>query len=116
MNKAILIGYVGAEPEMSTLTSGDSKCRIRLATHSFYKNAEGKRVKRTEWHSVILFKKLAETAEKFLHSGSHISVEGEIRYRQYEKNGVKRDVTEIVADDFQMLDRKPKDENDPQAA
>ena len=113
MNKAILIGHLGYDPTTRFTASGDAVCRMRLATNRYYKDKSGERQERTEWHTVIMFKGLAETAQKILKRGMQIAVEGEIRYREYTKNLEKHEVAEVVADDFQILDKKPKPERTP---
>lgn len=112
INKAILIGYLGAEPEVRTLPSGDSVANLRLATNESWKDRETGEIKeRTEWHSVVLFGKLADVAKTYLHKGSRIYVEGKLRTRKWQaQDGQDRYSTEVVIDingTMQMLDGRP---------
>lgn len=112
INKAILIGYLGAEPEVRTLPSGDSVANLRLATNDSWKDRETGEIKeRTEWHSVVLFGKLADVAKTYLHKGSRIYVEGKLRTRKWQaQDGQDRYSTEVVIDingTMQMLDGRP---------
>lgn len=104
VNKVILIGNLGIDPEVRTLESGVKVCRLSIATSESYTNKEGNRVEQTEWHSVTLWRGLAEIAEKYLTKGNKVYVEGKLRTRSYkDKDGVDRYSTEIVADNMQML-------------
>lgn len=104
VNKVILIGNLGIDPEVRTLESGVKVCRLSIATSESYTNKEGNRVEQTEWHSVTLWRGLAEIAEKYLTKGNKVYVEGKLRTRSYkDKDGVERYSTEIVADNMQML-------------
>src|SRR5690554_314449 len=104
VNKVILIGNLGIDPEVRTLESGVKVCRLSLATSESYTNKEGNRVEQTEWHSVTLWRGLAEIAEKYLAKGNKVYIEGKLRTRSYkDKDGVEKYSTEIVADNMQML-------------
>ena len=104
VNKVILIGNLGADPEVRSLTSGAKVARIRIATSESYTNKEGERVTNTEWHSVNLWRGLADIAEKYLTKGSSVYIEGRLRTRSYDhKDGVTRYVTEIEGDNMTML-------------
>lgn len=104
VNKVILIGNLGIDPEVRTLESGVKVCRLSIATSESYTNKEGNRVEQTEWHSVTLWRGLAEIAEKYLTKGNKVYIEGKLRTRSYkDKDGVDRYSTEIVADNMQML-------------
>ncbi len=104
VNKVILIGNLGADPEVRSLTSGAKVARLRIATSETYTNKEGERVTNTEWHSVNLWRGLADVAEKYLSKGSSVYVEGKLRTRSYDdKDGVTRYVTEIEGDNMTML-------------
>ncbi len=108
VNKVILIGNLGLDPEIRTLESGAKVARLRLATTEAYTNREGQRVENVEWHNVVLWRQLAEIAEKFLVKGSQIYVEGRLRSRQYkDKEGIDRYTTEIEGNTFQMLGKRP---------
>ena len=108
-NRVQLIGNLGAAPEVRNLNSGKKVAQFSMATSETYKNSAGERVQETQWHQVVVWNKLAEIAENFLDKGKRVAVEGKLTYRSYEdKNGVKRYVTEIVASDILMLDKKEK--------
>lgn len=109
INQATIIGFVGDEPKVSTTQSGRKVASFAVATTEKGYTAQNGTTypDRTEWHNVVLWGKLAEIAEKFLHKGSSIFVQGKMRTRSYEdKNGIKRYITEIEGDIMQMLDRK----------
>jgi single-strand DNA-binding protein len=102
----ILVGNLGADPEVTTIDSGIKRARIRVATTETYKNRNGDRTEHTEWHTITIWRGLAEVAEKYLRKGSKIYVEGRLRTREYnDKDGVKKYFTEVAADNFVMLDR-----------
>lgn len=106
LNKAMLIGHLGKEPDVRTLESGIKVCQFTLATtEKGYTLKNGTQVPdRTEWHNIVLWKGLAEVAEKYLHKGDKVFVEGKIRTRSYEDgNKVKRYITEIFADNMMIL-------------
>lgn len=107
VNKVILIGNVGKDPDIRYLDSGVAIARFPLATSETYKNKEGEKVTTTEWHNLVLWRGLAEVAEKYVKKGSQLFIEGRIRTRSYDdKEGNKKYVTEIVADTMQMLGKK----------
>lgn len=104
VNKAILIGNLGADPEVRSLESGVKVASIRLATTETFRDRDGNRTEHTEWHNIVLWRGLAEIAEKYLRKGNSIYLEGRIRTRQWEdKEGNTRYTTEIVADNMTML-------------
>ncbi|MBR1688914.1 MAG: single-stranded DNA-binding protein [Prevotella sp.] len=106
MNKVMLIGNVGAEPEVRYVDAGVAVARLRLATSERgYTLQNGTQVpERTDWHSVILWKKLAEVVEKYVHKGDKLYIEGRIRYTFYDdRQGQRRTATEIWADNMEML-------------
>jgi single-strand DNA-binding protein len=106
VNKVILIGNLGADPEMRYLPNGDAVANVSLATSESWKDKNtGQPVERTEWHRVVFFRRGAEIAGEYLKKGSKIYVEGSLRTRQWEKDGVKHYTTEIIANSMQMLDR-----------
>lgn len=111
INKVILIGHLGKDPEARMV--GELKCTtFTLATSETWRSSQGDRTEHTEWHNIVCWRGLAETAEKYLHKGSKIYVEGKLRYRTYDdQNGVKRYVTEIQADTFTMLDSRQNADN-----
>lgn len=107
VNKVILVGNMGMDPVYTKLDNGASKARLRMATTETYRNSQGERFDRTEWHTIILWRGLADLAEKYLRKGSRIYVEGKLRTRQVVgQDGAKRNITEIEAENLVMLDRR----------
>lgn len=107
VNKVILLGNLGKDPEVRYLEGGIAVAKFSLATTESYKNKEGQKVEQTEWHNVVLWRGLAELAEKALHKGSTVYVEGRIRTRSWvDKEGVKKYMTEIMGDNISILSRK----------
>jgi single-strand DNA-binding protein len=107
VNKVILIGNLGKDPEVRSLEGGAKVASFSLATTESYKNKEGQKVDQTEWHNIVMWRGLAEVAEKYLKKGSQIYLEGKIRSRSWDdKEGNKRYTTEIIADTFTMLGAK----------
>ncbi len=111
VNKVILIGNLGRDPEIRQLESGAKVATFSLATTESYKNKEGNKIEQTEWHNIVLWRGLAEVAEKYLKKGNTIYVEGKIRTRSWDdKEGNKRYTTEIVGDNMTMIGgRKEQD-------
>jgi len=106
LNKATLIGRLGKDPEVRYLDGGPAVANFSIATTEYYKDKEGKRQEMTEWHNIVLWRGLAETAEKFLKKGSQVFIEGRITTRSWDdKEGNKRYTTEIVGSNMIMLDR-----------
>ena len=115
VNKVILIGHLGKDPEVRHLENGTSVANFTLATSESYKDKAGNRIDQTEWHNIVVWRGLADVAEKFLKKGSQIYLEGKIRTRSWEdQTGNKRYTTEIVADTFNMLSKR--DDNGQQQA
>ena len=110
VNKAILVGNVGKDPEVRYLDSGVAVATITLATtERGYTLANGTQVPdRTEWHNIVAWRGLAEIAEKYIKKGSQIYVEGKITTRKWEKDGIARYSTEIVAESIELLGRRPE--------
>ncbi len=107
VNKVILIGHLGKDPEVRHLENGTSVANFTLATSESYKDKAGNRIDQTEWHNIVVWRGLADVAEKFLKKGSQIYLEGKIRTRSWEdQGGNKKYTTEIVADTFNMLSKK----------
>ena len=107
VNKVILVGNLGKNPEVRYLDSGIAVANFSLATTENYKNKEGERVSQTEWHNIVFWRGLAEVAEKYFKKGDSIYVEGKIRTRKWEdKEGNTRYSTEILADNMTMLGKK----------
>ena len=117
VNKVILIGNLGKDPEVRYLDNGVAVANFSLATTENYKNKEGERVSQTEWHNIVLWRGLAEVAEKWLKKGSSVYVEGKIRTRKWEdKDGNTRYSTEILVDNMTMLGGKPSSETHVEVA
>lgn len=105
VNKVILIGNLGKDPEMRSFANGGAVCNVTLATSESWKDREGNPQERTEWHNVVFNDKLAEIAAKYLRKGSKVYVEGSLRTRKWQdKNGQDRYTTEVRANEMQMLD------------
>lgn len=113
VNKVILIGNLGGDPEIRNLESGIKVATINLATSESYKDKNGERQTQTEWHRIVLWRGLAEVAEKYLKKGSQVYIEGRLRTRSYEdQDGKTRYVTEIEGRDLTMLGRRENEGND----
>lgn len=111
INKVILVGNVGNDPEVRNFDNGGMVAKISLATSESYKNRNGEKITETEWHTITFFVKLAEIVEKYVKKGDKLYIEGSIRYRSYEnKEGKKVYFTEIKADKMQMLGGKKSDD------
>lgn len=108
VNKVILVGNLGKDPEVQYLDSNVGVAKFPLATSESYKDKEGNRVEQTEWHNIVAWRGLADVAEKYLKKGNRIYLEGKIKTRSWDdkETGAKKYMTEIVADNFIMLDRK----------
>ncbi|CAJ0806967.1 Single-stranded DNA-binding protein [Ralstonia thomasii] len=108
VNKVIIVGNLGADPETRYMPSGDAVTNIRVATTDRYKDkASGEMREATEWHRIAFFGRLAEIAGEYLKKGSQVYVEGRLKTRQWEKDGQKQYATEIVAEQMQMLGKAP---------
>lgn len=106
VNKVILIGNLGADPEVRHLENGVTVANFNLATTEVFKDrTTGERREQTEWHRVVLWRGLADVVEKYVRKGSKVYVEGKLRTRKWEKDGIDRYTTEIQADSLTMLDR-----------
>lgn len=108
MNKAILVGNLGQNPEVRRTPAGKTVATFSLATHSKYTDANGERQNRTEWHNVVTWGKRADVVAKYLSKGDGVSVEGEIRTRNWEHDGRKYYKTEIHASNVEFVSVKPK--------
>ena len=118
INKVILVGNLGQNPELRYTPNGVAVCSIRVATSESYTDrASGERITTTEWHNVVLWRGLAETAGKYLKTGSQVYLEGKLKTRQWQdQQGQNRYTTEVVADVMQLLGRAPgREESSPQA-
>jgi len=116
VNKVILVGNLGKDPEVRHLEGGTAVANFPLATTETYKDKSGQRQSQTEWHNIVLWRGLAEVAEKYLKKGNQIYLEGNLRSRSWEdKEGNTRYITEVVADSMTMLGSK-KDSEDRQSS
>ncbi len=103
-NTVQLIGHVGQEPEIKTLDGGRKMANITIATNEVYYKENGDKVENTEWHRVVAWGKTAEIIEKYVVKGKEIAIEGKLTHRSYDdKNGEKRYITEVVANDVLLL-------------
>ena len=110
LNKVLLIGHLGADPESRFTTSGNAVTNFTLATNESWKSTEGDIKERTEWHRVVIFGKMAETAAEYMKKGQLVFIEGRLQTRSWEdKDKVKRYTTEVLCDTFTMLGRKSDD-------
>ncbi len=107
LNKAILIGNLGAEPELRHTANGNVRLVLRLATNESWRDKAGERQERTEWHNVVVWGKRAEALHPMLTKGRHLAVDGRIHTRSYDKEGQKRYITEVIADNIVLLGRRP---------
>ncbi len=109
INKVIIVGYVGKDPEIRYSPQGQAVANISLATSEAWKDKDsGEKVERTEWHRVVLFGRLAEVVGEYVSKGSHIYIEGRLQTRKWQdKDGADRYTTEIVANEMQMLGGRP---------
>jgi len=112
VNKVILVGNLGKDPEVRHLEGGNSVANFTLATNEYYKDKQGARVERTEWHNISAWRGLAELAEKYLKKGSQVYIEGKLRTRQYQdKDQQTRYITEIIAEEISLLGGRPGGNN-----
>lgn len=119
LNKVMLIGNVGSDPEVRYLENNPQNpgnnvkvATVRLATTERYRDRNGEQRENTEWHTVVLWRNNADVAEKFVHKGSQIYIEGKLRTRQWtDQTGNKRYTTEVVADTLQLLGKRPESES-----
>ena len=118
INKVILVGNLGQNPELRYTPNGVAVCSLRVATSESYTDrSSGERITNTEWHNVVLWRGLAETAGKYLKTGSQVYLEGKLKTRQWQdQQGQNRYTTEVVADVMQLLGRAPGREDNAQQA
>lgn len=109
INKTTLVGNLGADPVVRYMPDGTATCAFNVATTDKWKDKQsGEAREKTEWHRVVLFRRLAEVAGEFLHKGSQVYIEGKLQTRKYtDKNKIERYTTEIVGNELQMLGKKP---------
>lgn len=110
VNKVILVGRLGKDPEIRTFETGSKKASFTMATSEFRKDKDGNRTELTEWHNIVCWRNLAENAEQYLTKGKMIYLEGKLRTRSWEDNGAKHYITEVEASTFTIL--SPKGEGD----
>jgi single-strand DNA-binding protein len=107
LNKVMLIGNLGKDPEFNITPEGTPVAKFSLAVNRFGRSNGGERVKETDWFNIIAWRQLAEICEKYLHKGSKVYIEGRLSVRKYnDKEGVQRTVVEVIANDMKMLDSK----------
>jgi len=108
VNKVILVGNLGKDPETKYMPSGDCVCNFTIATTDSWKDkTSNEKVEKTEWHNIVMYRRLAEVAGEYLRKGSQVYIEGKLKTRKYQdKQGVERYITEIGAREMQMLGAK----------
>jgi len=112
VNKVILVGRLGKDPDVRNLENGATVANFTMATSETYKDkTTGERKEITEWHNIVLWRGLADVAAKYLHKGDMVYIEGKLRTRSWEKEGVTRYTTEIVGDNMTMLNTRPSGGN-----
>src|SRR5476651_2432727 len=112
INKVILVGHLGKDPEIRHLDGGVAVTSFPLATSEIF-NKDGRKVEQTEWHNIVMWRGLADVAAKYLQKGKLVYIEGKLRTRSFEdKEGIKKYTTEVVAENFTLLGRKTDFEND----
>jgi len=112
INKVILVGHLGKDPEVRHLDGGVTVASFPLATSESY-NKDGRKIEQTEWHNIVMWRGLADIASKYLQKGKLVYIEGKLRTRSFEdKEGHKKYTTEVVAENFTMLGRKSDFENE----
>jgi len=105
-NRVQLIGHLGQDPKLVTFDSGKKKMNVTMATTEFFKNAKGEKVNDTQWHKIVAWGKPAENFTKYTKKGSEVAMNGKLIHRNYEdKEGNKRYITEVVVDEFILLDK-----------
>ena len=103
INKTILLGHVGKVPELRLLSNGQPVMNFSIATSQVYTTRDGKRTEKTQWHRCTFYGKRAEVLSQFIKKGSRLYIEGQIEYREFEKDGQRRFVTDIIVSDIQLL-------------
>jgi single-strand DNA-binding protein len=112
VNKVILLGNLGKDPEVRRLDDGRGVANFSLATSETYKKKSGEKVTNTEWHNIVLWSPLADIAENYLKKGSQVYIEGKISNRSYDdKDGVKKYISEVVGREITLLSRAPENQN-----
>jgi len=107
LNKIMLIGNLGRDPELNVTSDGTPVTKFSLAVNRTYKSSSGERKEETEWFNIVAWRQLAETCERYLHKGSKVYIEGRLTQRKYtDRDGVQRTSVEVIANDMRMLDSK----------
>ena len=111
INKVILIGHLGNDPEKRFMPNGTATCRYSIATSETWKDKNGEKQEHTEWHRIVMFGKIAEIACEYLKKGSAVYIEGRLRTQEWtDKENIKRYTTEIISDTMKMLGKRDKTE------
>jgi single-strand DNA-binding protein len=108
VNKVILMGGLGRDPEVRYMPNGEAVANFSIATTETWKDKQGARQEKTEWHNIVTYRKLAEIVGEYLKKGSQIYLEGKLQTRKWEKDGITRYSTEIIMDEMKMLGGKPE--------
>ena len=112
LNKIMLIGNVGKDPELQVTSEGTLFTRFSLAVNRSYKSSSGEKVEETEWFNIVAWRQLAEICERYLHKGSKVYIEGRLTQRKYtDKEGIQRTTVDVIATDMEMLSPKPASSN-----
>lgn len=109
INKAIIVGNVGKDPEIRYMPNGEAVANFSIATSDSWKDKSGVKQERTEWHNIVAYRKLAEIISQYVKSGVPLYIEGKLQTRKWEKDGITRYSTEIIADEMQMLGSRVQD-------
>lgn len=109
INKVILVGRLGKDPEIRTFEGGNKKASFSLATSEIYKDKDGKKIEQTEWHNIVCWHRRADFAEAYLNKGKLIYLEGSLHTRSWEDGNVKRYITEIYANKIEILSSKTEE-------
>ena len=116
VNKAIIVGRLGQDPEVRYMPNGNAVANFTVATSEQWKDQQGQKQEKTEWHRITIYGKLAEIAGKYLHKGSNVYLEGRLQTREWtDQQQVKRYTTEIIANEMQMLDGAPQQQGQQQS-
>jgi len=108
LNKIMLIGNLGKEPELQVTSDGTPLTRFSLAVNRSYKSSSGEKVEETEWFNIVAWRQLAEICERYLHKGSKVYIEGRLTQRKYtDREGIQRTAVDVIATDMEMLSPKP---------
>ena len=115
VNKTILVGRLGKDPEVRKTPNGATVCSFSIATSEKYKDKQGNQQEETEWHNIVAWNKTAECLGQYLRKGSLVYLEGKLKTDSWEDNGVKKYKTNVIVNNFQFLDSKPQDNQQQQA-